>query len=167
MHSLFNYIYVSLRLDEMIYQLTYISEPFPWITIEDINNILMTSQAFNSANNITGCLIYTKRTFMQLLEGEKKLIDQLYQRIEKDKRHFNVQLVHTTDADKRIFPSWAMAYLGLQESTSAENINEIQQKLVLLSEGASVSEINLHQFWNQVYEVLKEFGYYPDPHERP
>ncbi len=147
----------------MIYQLTYKSEPFPWITIEDINNILVISKAFNSANNITGCLIYTKSIFMQLLEGEKKLVDQLYRRIEKDKRHFNVQLMHTTDIDERIFPKWAMAYLGLQETTTAENINEIQQNLVLLAEGKSVLEIDLHQFWSQVYEVLREVGYYQDP----
>ena len=149
----------------MIYQLTYKSEPFPWITIEDINNILVISKAFNSSNNITGCLIYTKSIFMQVLEGEKKVVDRLYRRIEKDKRHFNVQLMHTADTDKRVFPKWAMAYLGLQETTTAENINKIQQNLVQLAEGESDLEIDLHQFWSQVYEVLSEVGYYQDPSE--
>ncbi len=102
---------------------------------------------------------------MQILEGEKELIDRLYQSIEKDKRHFNVQLMHTADADERIFPKWAMAYLGLQETTSAVNINEIQKNLVLIARGTPALEIDLNQFWNQVYEVLREVGYYPDSSE--
>lgn len=151
----------------MIYQLTYKSEPFPWITIEDINSILEISKVFNYANKLSGCLIYSKRFFMQILEGEKKVVEQLYKKIEKDKRHFNVQLMHTADAKQRIFPNWAMAYLGLQETTAAENINKIQQNLVFLTEGSSDLEINLHQFWNEVYEVLREVGYYPDANETP
>ena len=146
----------------MIYQLTYISEPFPWITIEDINNILMVSKDFNSANQITGCLIYAKRVFMQLLEGDQEIIDQLYKTIEKDKRHFNVELLHTGHVEERIFSKWAMAYLGLQETTTSEEVNKIQKNLILLAEGASVSEVNLDKFWHQVHHVLKDVGYYPN-----
>ena len=40
---------------------------------------------------------------MQLLEGEKKVIDELYQNIENDKRHFNVQLMETAESDDKIF----------------------------------------------------------------
>ena len=99
---------------------------------------------------------------MQLLEGDQEIIDQLYKRIEKDKRHFNVELMHTAHVDERIFSNWAMAYLGLQESTTSEDVNEIQKNLILLSEGASALEVNLDNFWLQVHHVLKDVGYYPN-----
>ena len=146
----------------MIYQLTYLSEPFPWINVEDLHNILEIARTFNAENQITGCLIYSKKLFMQILEGDQEIIDGLYQRIEKDKRHFNVELMHTTNTGERIFSDWAMAYLNLKEQTSDASIKKIQQNLLLLSEGASVNEIDLNEFWSDVHYVLRDVGYYPN-----
>ena len=99
---------------------------------------------------------------MQILEGDQEIIDALYERIEKDKRHFNVELMHTANADDRIFSNWAMAYLNLKEQTSDISIKKIQQNLTLISEGASIIEIDLNDFWRDVNHVLKEVGYYPN-----
>ena len=99
---------------------------------------------------------------MQLLEGEQEIIERLYKRIEKDKRHFNVELMQTGHVNERIFTKWAMAYLGLQETTTSEEVNKIQKNLILLAEGTSVQEVNLDKFWNQVHHVLKDVGYYPN-----
>ena len=146
----------------MTYQLTYISEPFPWINIADIHDILHTSRRYNSENEITGCLIYSKKIFIQLLEGDQNVIDPLYQRIEKDKRHFNVEVLYTSNTDKRIFSKWAMAYLSLEEDNADPIIKKIQQNLILLNEGASFMEIDIDQFWTDVQDVLQDVGYYPN-----
>ena len=146
----------------MIYQLTYISEPFPWINVEDLHNILETARTFNAENQITGCLIYSNKLFMQIIEGDKEIIDELYGRIEKDKRHFNVELMHTATVAKRIFSDWAMAYLNLKEQTVDSTIKKIQQKLLLMSEGTSILEIDLDTFWGDVHYVLKDVGYFPN-----
>ena len=146
----------------MTYQLTYISEPFPWINIEDINDILQISRTFNAENQLTGCLIYTKKLFMQILEGDQEIIEGLYERIEKDRRHFNVELINTQHVDERVFSKWTMAYLNLKEQSSVPTIGKIKQNLLLLSEGASVTEIDLDKFWGDVHEALKDVGYYPN-----
>ena len=151
----------------MTYQLTYLSEPFPWINIADIHDILHTSRRFNSENDITGCLIYTKKIFIQLLEGDQDIIDPLYQRIEKDKRHFNVEVLYTSNTDKRIFSKWAMAYLSLEEDHTNSIIKKIRHNLTLLNEGASFMEIDINQFWCDVHEVLKHAGYYPNSTDDP
>ena len=146
----------------MNYQLTYISEPFPWINVEDLHNILEIARSFNAENQITGCLIYSKKLFMQILEGDQEIIDALYERIAKDKRHFNIELLHTSNVGDRIFSNWAMAYLNLREQTSDARIKKIQQNLLLMSEGASINEIYLAEFWTDVHYILKDVGYYPN-----
>ena len=55
----------------MVFQLTYSSVAKPEITITDIEEIITQAKQYNTAHDITGCLIYNKGYFLQILEGGK------------------------------------------------------------------------------------------------
>ncbi len=144
----------------MHYQLTYKSEPFPWITIADINDILQLSRKYNALKHLSGCLIYSKNLFVQILEGDRETIEELYGRIQIDKRHFNVQLLLTENAEKRIFSNWAMAYLNPKEMLAGETARNVRIDLGRLAGDTSDTEMNLTTFWQQVRVLLRDVGYY-------
>lgn len=144
----------------MIFQLTYRSEAFPWITIEDIHDILAVSRTFNSSQDITGCLIYTSKFFVQLLEGDKTLVEKLYTGIEKDKRHFDVNLITTKAVQERSFSKWAMAYLNPKGEISHNLGDEVRQQLEVLASGSADLDFDLDKFWINVHDLLEESGHY-------
>ena len=74
-------------------QLVYYSISSIKITMEVIYDIREISIRNNSKKNITGCLLYHDNVFLQLLEGENENIDNLYESIQKDKRHSTVTLI--------------------------------------------------------------------------
>ena len=97
-------------------QLTYTSIATPLLITSDIRRIMEIAKKFNAKNKITGCLLYYKRRFIQILEGEEEIIAKLYSRIKQDKKHFNVNLLYTNEISERIFPQWSMAFKEINNS---------------------------------------------------
>ena len=61
---------------------------------QDLIEILNTAVDFNYRNEITGVLYYGHGYFVQCLEGRKSKVDDLfYQRILKDPRHKNCEIL--------------------------------------------------------------------------
>lgn len=63
----------------------------------------------NEEHGITGLLLYKDGSFMQVIEGEKLNIEQLYFSIEKDTRHSGVVQLIKESIAQRQFPEWSMA----------------------------------------------------------
>ena len=145
----------------MLFQLTYKSEAVQNFKVEDIQSILNTSRAFNTKENISGCLIYTNKIFIQILEGEKSVIQELYGRIVKDNRHFNVTMLHEDEAEHRKFPKWAMAYLNPLAPTVGPNSDEVMLSLQKLYGSSPGPAFDLDRFWYNVSKLLTDAGYYP------
>jgi len=55
-------------------------------------------------------LLYREGFFIQALEGEQEVVESLYKKIAKDRRHKNVTLVYTHEIDKRGFGDWSMGF---------------------------------------------------------
>ena len=49
-------------------------------------------QCLNPASGVTGMLLYGNGTFLQALEGDEKVVADLYGKIEKDSRHIDVKM---------------------------------------------------------------------------
>lgn len=94
----------------MLFELIYHSQARPNLPTEEHQKILEVARTFNKANNITGCLLFHKDQFLQLLEGDFETLNQLYDHIRKDKRHENVITLHMKEIEDRIFDDWSMAY---------------------------------------------------------
>lgn len=107
---LYNQFYISMI------ELVYYSISNNEINTNVINNILNTSRNYNKKNNITGCLLYHDKIFLQILEGEKDEVLKLYEKIKKDTRHQNVTLVIKENIVERLYSDWNMAYQELNDS---------------------------------------------------
>jgi hypothetical protein len=87
------------------------------ISRDDILNILSWSRQYNKKNAVTGILLYWKKTnqFMQVLEGEEKILLNLFDKICKDTRHSLIKIIYQEGIIERGFKDWTMAFQGIDE----------------------------------------------------
>ena len=77
-----------------------------------INDILKVARNNNLQHDITGALFLGSGFFIQCLEGNETEVYSLYQKIEKDERHTNVQLLDFSPIDSKVFKDWSMAFIS-------------------------------------------------------
>jgi hypothetical protein len=80
---------------------------------EELKEILSASQVNNERDHITGMLLYSEDTFLQVLEGEKEALDKTYERILEDTRHKGVIELARGELAERNFPNWSMGFKTL------------------------------------------------------
>lgn len=97
-------------------QLTYTSLASANFGMSDIQEIMKKAKNFNGENEITGCLLFYNKGFIQISEGEKEIIKNLYSKIKQNKNHFNVNLLCTNKTHTRIFLQWNIAVKYLNYS---------------------------------------------------
>jgi hypothetical protein len=98
-----------------IIQLAYISKETHTLPKEAVKKILEESVNNNSSKHITGMLIFYNGTFLQVLEGHKKLVTDLYDNLKKDARHKNLLLLYTNPIKSPDFSSWSMGFVDAEE----------------------------------------------------
>ena len=90
----------------------------------DMIEIVEQSEARNAVEAITGALVLTPDYYLQLLEGERKVVDACYQRICRDPRHSHVGLILFELLDERWFPDWSMSAMDLSEDDAIAPYSE-------------------------------------------
>jgi hypothetical protein len=107
-----------------LYRLVYVSKNrIPGTDAEvvaAVESILKASQATNAALHITGALIFNSGMFAQVLEGARRDIETLIERIMRDERHSDVEVLVFDRAASRAFPDWSMGFIG--RSREDENL---------------------------------------------
>ena len=139
-----------------MYELIYCSLANQNLTSVDINDILNTARDFNLKNDITGCLLYHNHEFIQILEGDKKIVDDLYANIVKDKRHSNVTLIAKGNKDERSFNSWSMAFYEFSDHDDIIAKELFVNNLLTFSEMTKSPTFAMELFWNKVKKILKK-----------
>lgn len=135
-----------------MYQLNYHSKAIPGLRLVDLDTILEEAIAENLARHITGCLIYHNESFVQILEGSKKDVLEVYEKIKSDKRHYNVTLIWDNNVDTRFFQEWNMAY----HRPDDKNLKQFVNNLLLLSQLSARTSGSLLSFWGSVRRTLLE-----------
>lgn len=98
----------------MIYSLVYISKACTTLSADDLQSILQQSRENNAEAKVTGMLLYKGSEFMQVLEGEQGIIDDLYLRIEKDIRHSSCTVLSRKLIPQRLFSDWTMGFKNIE-----------------------------------------------------
>jgi len=75
--------------------------------------ILAQSRAHNPALGITGMLCFSEDLFMQVLEGGRDEVCELYNTIVSDDRHVNVRILCFEEISERRFGSWTMGHVNV------------------------------------------------------
>ncbi|WP_151840895.1 BLUF domain-containing protein [Acinetobacter soli] len=82
----------------------------------DLMQILNTAVDFNYRNEITGVLYYGYGYFIQCIEGPKEKIDYLfYDKILKDPRHKNCELLFYIECEDKLFKQWSMKFAPINK----------------------------------------------------
>lgn len=132
----------------MLFELIYRSEADPNVSDDDLLNILSTARNFNGKNGLTGCLLYNDRHFVQILEGEFGVLNELYASIRKDKRHSNIITLHMKEIEERSFPDWTMAFKSLEAEDMINIKNALGiEKFKELNSVNGESPISKQLFW--------------------
>jgi hypothetical protein len=97
-----------------MHQFLYVSNCSQAIPASDLDDILVASRKNNIAREITGMLLYIDGGFLQILEGTKQTLDEVYARIAADKRHFNPRLLLDRNVPARCFVGWSMGFEHLR-----------------------------------------------------
>lgn len=82
-------------------------------TNESLRELAKTSSKRNESLGITGLLLLSDETFLQVLEGPSSGVNQLYLSILKDPRHEEVTLMKFDPVSNRLFEDWAMNVIDL------------------------------------------------------
>ncbi|MBV5299831.1 MAG: BLUF domain-containing protein [Rhodoferax sp.] len=78
-----------------------------------IESILHQSRAHNPASGVTGVLCYGGGIFLQVLEGGRMAVNELYGHILRDPRHTDVVLLHYQEITEREFAGWTMGEVNM------------------------------------------------------
>jgi hypothetical protein len=116
--------------------LIYISQAMKFMNNEDLLQILEESKARNGFYRVTGMLLYMEAVFldrkegrfMQILEGERKNVQEIYAKIAKDSRHKNLIILSEGSIEARIFTEWTMGLSVLPESDSNKHFFDVEKE---------------------------------------
>ena len=97
----------------MLVRLLYASRCAAPATPEVIEGILAKSRERNPALGITGILCQSGDMFLQVLEGGRSAVNQLYNQIVRDDRHKDVVVLHYEETSERKFSGWTMGVVNL------------------------------------------------------
>ncbi len=92
----------------MLAQLIYVSDRKADCTEKEIGVILEACQRNNPALGITGVLLYNEKKFLQLVEGDYKVLLDTYDKIKKDSRHEKCVMLSCAAIKEKSFPTWNM-----------------------------------------------------------
>jgi hypothetical protein len=98
-----------------LYEIIYTSLASRDLPPEELAQLLDKARVHNAAQGITGMMIYHRREFMQLLEGEQAVVQALYERIASDPRHQQLRKIWDGPIRERGFPDWGMAFVAPDE----------------------------------------------------
>jgi hypothetical protein len=76
----------------------------------DLLQLLTESRAANARDGVTGMLVYSARSFLQLIEGEDEGVEIVWDRIRMDRRHTDLRVLRDGPADHRLFTDWTMGF---------------------------------------------------------
>jgi hypothetical protein len=99
----------------MLIRLIYLSKAVDAQTRALTDSILSRAHAWNTQNDITGVLCQGQGVFLQVLEGERGKVTDLYARIHADPRHKDLELIHCEGISERHYGDWSMAHVLLSD----------------------------------------------------
>jgi hypothetical protein len=97
----------------MLVRLLYASRPIAPLTTTIVDAILARSQESNQARGITGILCYNDELFLQVLEGGRDEVCELFNAIVRDRRHDNVRILCYEEIPERRFGGWTMGQVNV------------------------------------------------------
>ena len=103
-------------------RLIYASQATSDFAPEQLVDLLATCRSNNERDNLSGMLLYSSQSFLQLLEGEEPALVKAFERISADERHQKVRVLLRAEAPGPMFPDWNMGFEHIDEDELVDNV---------------------------------------------
>ena len=112
----------------MFLTISYLSSASDQLKDEDIQALMTETRAFNNANNIKGVLIYSDKTFFQIIEGEYDRVKSLFRKILKDSRHHAVLKILERKSIKRQYVRFTNNFITYNSEQANQDLLKFLDK---------------------------------------
>jgi hypothetical protein len=110
----------ALQLHEVLY----VSTLSPDSPVKVISQIAAKARVANQEAGITGLLVFDGLRFCQQIEGPRKPVLALIERIRVDPRHVNVEILHHAPLEERRFRRFSLGYAATDDADVLARIEE-------------------------------------------
>jgi len=80
-----------------------------------MKEIVEVSSNNNKKRDISGCLVFDGNACIQILEGDRTVVSELFLKVARDERHDRIAIMEADDAHARIFANWSMNYISFSQ----------------------------------------------------
>jgi Sensors of blue-light using FAD len=100
---------------EVLCHTIYVSRTTQPFSRADLQALSDNASGRNKLIGVTGMLLYSGGTFLQVLEGRPQAIGLLLERIRRDPRHDNLRVLRRAALRRRSFAAWHMGVLDVAD----------------------------------------------------
>lgn len=111
-----------VRSGVLMRRIIYCSQATDDVTPDALIALLEQSRHKNDQLRVTGLLLYSNQSFLQVLEGDNDAVADVYASITRDPRHTNLRLLLDAEIPARLFPDWTMGFEHVDDDELAENL---------------------------------------------
>ncbi|WP_419810221.1 BLUF domain-containing protein [Bacterioplanoides sp.] len=101
----------------MFHHIIYLSTATELFKREQLTAMLEQARRNNAKDGITGLLLYKDKSFIQLIEGPEAAVDARFNKIQADRRHYNIRLLDKTEKPHRTFKEWHMGFFDIMKES--------------------------------------------------
>ncbi|QAA82842.1 BLUF domain-containing protein [Aequorivita sp. H23M31] len=107
----------------MDHTICYISKHAPALNDKVQEDLFSFILEHNPPKNITGILLSNQDFFLQVLEGNENILEELFNSIKKDNRHFQILTVLNQPIENRVFKDYRAGFSILQNRNEFSQLN--------------------------------------------
>jgi Sensors of blue-light using FAD len=104
-------------------RIIYCSQATSDVSPDELVALLQVSRANNERAGLSGMLLYSSQSFLQVLEGAEQALEATYARILADDRHMNLRMLTNADVAVAMFPDWTMGFEHVDDEELADDLD--------------------------------------------
>lgn len=108
----------------MIKTICYISDSCLKESSNDLSDLFTKAKINNLNNSITGILIHSNSNFLQVLEGDETVVNNVFKKISLDSRHKNIFNIVNTTINQRMFEDYNFGFTIINTPSMLDKLNE-------------------------------------------
>jgi hypothetical protein len=114
-----------------LYEVLYVSTLAPTAALKVVGEIAGIARLQNQKMNITGLLVFDGMRFCQQIEGPRKPVLALLERIRQDWRHVDLKVLHHGALEKRRFRNFSLGYAPVEDVDLLANLEQLDDEPAL------------------------------------
>ena len=100
--------------------MTYVSSTTRLLSVQELVELIEQIRIKNERLGVTGLLLYSGGNVIQTIEGTAASVDAIFEAIEADPRHDELQVVDRRHVHERAFSTWSMGFRNVSAREVAD-----------------------------------------------